>query len=273
MNTLTCRKGETVQSVVVDCTLPKTPCKNPRTCTLAALQATPEQLRDWQQTDLTLQKIRKLASASAEENSSGATFFYYGGLIYRSWSPKNRYALSWDQLVLPQQCRQLVLNITYDLPTAGHLGTNKTRGRILKCYYWPGFFRQVADYCKTCEVCQKNQRWICLQQAEVISMLLIDLPFQHIAMHVVGPLPRSRSGNKYILNICDYATRYLEAIALPSTEVSRIAKELVSLFSRVGISQEILTDKGSNFMSVLLQDIYQLTWHQQNLDVALPPSN
>ena len=54
-------------------------------------------------------------------------------------------------------------------------------------------------------------------------MPLIDQPFQQMAMDVVGPLPRTRSGNKYILTICDYATRYPEAIALPNTEASRIA--------------------------------------------------
>ena len=235
-----------------------TPSRDPHARTLAVLQATPEQLRDWQQTDPTLGKVRELASSKAGEKPGGATFFYHGGLIYRKWSPKNRDALSWDQLVLPQQCRQLVLNIAHDLPTAGHLGTNKTRGRILKCYYWPGVFRQVADYCKTCEVCQKSQRRRHLRQAEMISMPLIDVPFQRIAMDVVGPLPRSRSGNKYILTICDYSTRYPEAIALPSIEASRIAKELVSLFSRVGIPEEILTDQGSNFMSALLQEVYQL---------------
>ena len=64
-----------------------------------------------------IQKIRELASsASAENNPDGATFF---------WSPKKRDALSCDQLVLPQQCQALILNIAHDLPTAGHLGTNK----------------------------------------------------------------------------------------------------------------------------------------------------
>ena len=89
-------------------------------------------------------------------------------------------------------------------------------------------------------------------------MLLIDNPFQRIDMDVVGPLPRSRSGNKYILTICEYATRYPETIPLPSTEASRIAKELVTLFSRVGIPEEILTDQGTNFMSTLLEEIYRL---------------
>jgi hypothetical protein len=41
-------------------------------------------------------------------------------------------------LVLPQQCRQLVLNVAHDVPMADHLGINKTKARILKYYYWPG---------------------------------------------------------------------------------------------------------------------------------------
>lgn len=89
-------------------------------------------------------------------------------------------------------------------------------------------------------------------------MPIISKPFQRIAMDIVGPIDRSRSGNKYILTICDYATRYPEAIPLPSTEAGRIAKHLVEVFSRVGIPEEILTDQGANFMSALLQDVYQL---------------
>ena len=104
------------------------PSKDPHVHTLAGdvLQATPEWLRDWQQTDLTyLQKVRELASSNEEAKPDRAVFFYHGGLIYRRWSPKssqNKDALAWDQLVLPQQCRQLVLNIAHDLPTAVQLG-------------------------------------------------------------------------------------------------------------------------------------------------------
>ncbi|KAK3701802.1 hypothetical protein QZH41_005161 [Actinostola sp. cb2023] len=89
-------------------------------------------------------------------------------------------------------------------------------------------------------------------------MPLISKPFQRIAMDIVGAVDRSRSGNKYIFTICDYATQYPEAIPLSSTEAGRIAKHLVVVFSRVGIPEEILTDQGTNFMSVLLQDVYQL---------------
>ena len=108
------------------------------------------------------------------------------------------------------------------------------------------------------KVCQRSQRRGASVRAEMISMPLIGKPFQRIAMDVVGPLPKSKSGNWFILTICDYATCYPEAVPLPSTEAERVAKELIKLFSRVGIPDEILTDQGSNFMPSLLQETYSL---------------
>ena len=83
-------------------------------------------------------------------------------------------------------------------------------------------------------------------------------PFKRIAMDIVGPLPRSRAGNHYVLVICDYATRYPEAVPLCSIDAEHVAEELVKLFSRVGIPREILTDQGTNFTSQLLAEVYRL---------------
>ena len=70
-----------------------------------------------------------------------------------------------------------------------------------------------------------------------------------IAMDVVGPLLKSRSGKQFV---CDYTTRYLEAAPLHSIE------ELVHIFSHMKIPEEILTDQGTNFMSQLLTKAYML---------------
>ena len=75
-------------------------------------------------------------------------------------------------------------------------------------------------------------------------MPLIEQSLQRLAMDIVGPLPCTQRGNRFILTICDYATRYPEVIALPNVEAPRVAKELVNLFFHVGISDEILTDQG-----------------------------
>ena len=70
-------------------------------------------------------------------------------------------------------------------------------------------------------------------------------------MDIVGPLPQSKSGNRFILTIVDYATRYPEAIALPSTEASRIAKELVTYFSRVECDHH--TDEEKLIVSTIVE--------------------
>ena len=86
----------------------------------------------------------------------------------------------------------------------------------------------------------------------------MDEPFQKIAMGIVGPLPRSRSGNRYVLVICDYATRYPEAVPMRTVGAESVAEELVKMFARVGIPGKILTDQGSNFTSQLLTEMYRL---------------
>ena len=77
-------------------------------------------------------------------------------------------------------------------------------------------------------------------------------------MDIVGPLPRSRSGNHYDLLVCDYATRYLEAIPLRSIDAAHVAEELIKVFARVGVPQEILMDQERNFTSQLLAELYRL---------------
>ena len=58
--------------------------------------------------------------------------------------------------------------------------------------------------------------------------------------------------------ICDYATRYPEAIALRTIDTPMVAEELVKFFTRMGVPEEILTDQGTNFTSQLLHEVYQL---------------
>ena len=92
----------------------------------------------------------------------------------------------------------------------------------------------------------------------MIPLPIIEEPFQRIAMDIVGPLPRSRQGHRYILVICDYATRYPEAFPLKTIDAPHVVEELMKFFSRAGVPKEILTDQGINFMSKLLTELYRM---------------
>lgn len=77
-------------------------------------------------------------------------------------------------------------------------------------------------------------------------------------MDIIGPLVRSDQGNRYILVVCDYGTKYPEAIPLKTINAETVANALIEIFSRTGIPREILSDQGSNFMSAIIQHLCTL---------------
>ena len=217
-----------------------------------------EEFQVLQKNDPTLrhcwQKARQRQSESSE-----VTFQVQDDLLYRHWRPALREDSLQDQfqLVLPVKCRQRVMEIAHSIPMAGHLGRDKTVARILQRFYWPGFYSDVERFCATCSECQKTARPI-HQKVPMVSIPVVSEPFHRIAMDLVGPLERTRKGNKFILVIVDYATRYPEAIPLKTIDAETIAEELVKVFARVGIPEELLTDQGSNFTSELMRQVTAL---------------
>ena len=216
--------------------------------TTLPFQVNRSRLQKLQKTDQSLAAMREIA----EEDTA---VFWKDGLLHRKSSRIGHE--DWDQIVLPKECRRQVLEIAHSVPMGGHLGKKKTTQRILRRFFWPTLHRDVADFCRSCQVCQKfSHRHV--PRAPMVPLPIIEEAFSRIAMDIVGPLPRSRSGNRFVLVICDYATRYPEAIPMKAVDAERVAEELVSIFARVGIPREILTDQGTNFQSQLLEALYRL---------------
>ncbi|KAI4897040.1 hypothetical protein NFI96_014401, partial [Prochilodus magdalenae] len=163
-----------------------------------------------------------------------------------------------EQLVLPQGLREEVLRMGHSDPWAGHFGQAKTFSRIAHRFYWPGQYADIVKFCKNCPECQLTAYQKKSDRVPMVNMPIIDVPFSRIAMDVVGPLPRTKNGNRYILVVCDYATKYPEAFALKTVKTRQIVNALVQLISRVGIPREILTDQGTNFTSKQIKAVYNL---------------
>ena len=69
----------------------------------------------------------------------------------------------------------------------------------------------------------------------LVPLSIIDVPLKCIAMDIIGPLHHSHSGNKYIVVVGNYASRYPEAMAICSIEAEHIEEELINSSQRVGI--------------------------------------
>ena len=216
-----------------------------------------------QQEDASLHRLRDLAS-TGEQRISGknnTTHFYADkGLLYRSFrSPKVAYGDPLHQLVVPVRFRKSVMAIAHDSILGGHQGIRKTTDKILSSFYWPGIQSDVARFCRSCDSCQRTIHKGRVNKVPLGTMPLIETPFQRIAVDIVGPIkPSTDKGNRYILTIIDYATRYPEAVPLRSIETTRVAEALVEVFSRVGIPREILTDQGAQFTGDVMKEVSRL---------------
>ncbi|GKA27254.1 reverse transcriptase domain-containing protein [Tanacetum coccineum] len=62
----------------------------------------------------------------------------------------------------------------------------------------------------------------------------------------MGPFPSSR-GNKYILVVVDYLSKWVEVKALPTNDARVVCKFLKSLFARFGTPRAIISDRGTHF--------------------------
>lgn len=123
-------------------------------------------------------------------------------------------------------------------------------------FFWPGIQADVQRHDKSCDQSQKTTPKGRISKAPLQTMPTIGTPFKRVTVDIVGPItPLSRAGNRYMLTLVDFATRYPDAVALKPTETEQIAEALQQMFSRVGIPKEVLSDRGSNFVSGLMKEV------------------
>ncbi|MBW0568965.1 hypothetical protein O181_108680 [Austropuccinia psidii MF-1] len=51
-----------------------------------------------------------------------------------------------------------ILHECQDSVASGHLSEDRALERVKTCYWWPNWKEDVAEYCQTCDRCQKANR-------------------------------------------------------------------------------------------------------------------
>ena len=83
--------------------------------------------------------------------------------------------------------------------------------------------------------------------------------WERIAMDIVGPLTESKLGNRYILVLADYASRFAFTIPMEDQRAKSVAEHLVvNILTKYGSLHTVLTNQGTNFLSNLLTEMYKL---------------
>lgn len=73
-----------------------------------------------------------------------------------------------------------------------------------------------------------------------MQTIQVGYPMQVVAVDITGLLPESEAGNRYILVVEDYFTKWMEVYAIPDKEARMVAVKLVE---RSYASQKDFYDK------------------------------
>ena len=194
------------------------------------------------------------------------------GVVYRRWeSPAGDRVIL--QLVVPKKLQKEIFLQLHGPPSTGHFGVTKTLGRIRERFYWVRCYEDVQSWCKSCDVCAAKKGPSKRQRAPM-AQYNVGAPMERIALDILGPLPLSDKGNKYLLVLSDYFTRWPEAYPLPNQEASTVAEVLVKEFiSRFGVPKEIHSDQGRNFESELFQGMCKLLGAHKTRTTPLHPQS
>lgn len=192
----------------------------------------------------------------------------FDGVLYRTWvENEDRDQL---QLIVPQMKREDAIKLYHDIPSAAHLGIDKTVEKLQRSFYWPAMRSSVSEYIHACDFCSANKQ----NQASKAHMgqFIVGEPMERVAMDILGPLPLSKNGNRYILVLADLFTKWTEAYPIPNQEAKTIAKTFLNGFvCKFGTPLQLYTDQGSNFESEVLQELCKILQIEKTRSTSMHP--
>ena len=184
------------------------------------------------------------------------------GLLVREWLRADGTGSQWFQLVPPLPRRNELLRLAHEGMAGGHLGIRRTMKQLQKRAFWPGWAESVRMFLKRCTACARYLRGHPSHQG-LLQEMSVGEPFERIAIDLTGPHPPSAKGNKHILAVIDYFTRWAEAFAIRTPDALTVARVLAEqVFTRYGCPRQLLSDQGGSINQSIknyiepLQDTY-----------------
>jgi transposase InsO family protein len=162
----------------------------------------------------------------------------------------------------------------HESPVGGHGGMIRTYKRLRHFTNWDGMKRDVEEYIRKCEKCQKNKM---TQHHTRLPLTITDTPsavFEKCTIDIVGPFSPSVTGNRYILTVQDDLCKFLISVPLREQSAEEVARAFVdNVILIYGVPQVILSDCGTQFLSEIFKGICRLlgikrihtaSWHPQS---------
>ena len=162
------------------------------------------------------------------------------------------------QFIVPLSLHNEVLYHIHDSLLGGHLGQKKTREKALQRFYWSSIREDCNNWVSKCDECAKVKHPPRKPHAPLGEMP-VGVPSDRLPTDILGSFPESTWGNKYVLAVTDYFTKWVEILAIPDQSAATCAEIILNeVIARFGCPYDIHSDQGHNYGSALFSELCQL---------------
>jgi len=160
-------------------------------------------------------------------------------------------------LVLPRSLIDEAVHRAHGTLLTGHGGIEKTKRRLLACYYWPNMDADIKDALMACPKCQKTTKD--RGTKEVLHPLpQCSAPNQRLHMDLFGPLKTPTKAKAYIMCMTDAFTKYVEVTLIMDKMAETVSQAIFdNWICRYGLPLEIVTDGGKEFCNKVSADLFE----------------
>lgn len=170
---------------------------------------------------------------------------------------------------LPVDFRRIAFNAVHN---TSHPGIRTTRKLMQQRYFWPSMNIDIGEWAKSCVDCQQSK--IHRHTHSDVTPFPPSERFEHVHIDIVGPLPTSSSGHRYLLTMIDRCTRWAEAVPLREISAEVVARKLYETWIvRFGCPIKVTTDQGRQFESGLFKSLAQLLGVERTRTTAYHPQS
>jgi transposase InsO family protein len=134
-----------------------------------------------------------------------------------------------------------------------HPGAHRMFRTMRRSFYWPHMAEDVYETVRQCEACARN-RISERRHTNFLKLFPAKGPLESVAMDILGPLPRTKDGNRFLLVIADRYTKVTRTVPLRNVTALSVARAFVDQWVYVyGPPVSLLTDNGSQFTAKFFQ--------------------
>ena len=126
-----------------------------------------------------------------------------------------------------------------NVSSSGHLGRDKTYKKVSSIYHWKKIKQDITDYVRKCEQCKRTNIKLKSECSELHPINVSKGCWRLVTIDLIGPLHKSKKGNKFIIVTTDNFSRWYDARAIPSKDVDEVEDFLAEIICKNGLMEHL----------------------------------